>query len=131
MRAAPNRAVLEWFGSRDAGKLHISAVTETELRRGVAILPGGRRRDALADAVDAMVAEDFAHRVLPFDGPAAVAFAAVFAERNAAGHPIDFPDYQIAATARARGAVVATRNVGDLEGYGIVVVNPWDEALAG
>ncbi len=130
MRVVPNRAVLDWFGRRDAGELHISAVTEAELRRGVAILPGGRRRDALADAVDAMVAEDFAHRVLPFDGPAAVAFAAVFAERSAAGRPIGFPDCQIAATARARGAAVATRNVGDFEGCGIVVVNPWDEAHA-
>ena len=127
MRAEPNGAVLDWFGRQDAGELHISAVTEAELRRGVAILPGGRRRDALADAVDAMVAEDFAGRVLVFDGPA----AAVFAERSAAGHPIDFPDCQIAATARVRGAAVATRNVGDFEGCGVVVVNPWDEARDG
>lgn len=128
MRAAPSTAVLDWFGRRDAGDLHISAVTEAELRRGVAILPGGRRRDALADAVDAMIAEDFADRVLAFDGPAAIAFAAVFAGRRALGRPIGFPDCQIAATARARGAAVATRNVEDFEGCGISVMNPWDEA---
>ena len=85
MRAAPSDAVLAWFGRHDAADFHISAVTEAELRRGVAILPEGRRRDALADAIDAMVAEDFADRVLPFDGAAAAAFAAVFAERRASG----------------------------------------------
>lgn len=128
MRAAPNEAVLDWFGRRAASDLHISAVTEAELRRGVAILREGRQRYALTDAIDAMVAEDFTGRVLAFDGPAAVAFAAVFDERRAIGRPISFPDCQIAATARARGAAVATRNVGDFEGCGIDVVNPWDEA---
>jgi len=131
MRAAPSEAVLDWFGRRAASDLHISAVTEAELRRTVAILPGGHRRDALADAIDAMVAEDFADRVLAFDGSAAVAFAAIFAERRASGRPISFPDCQIAATARARGAAVATRNIGDFEGCGIDVVNPWDEATDG
>ena len=131
MRAVPDEAVLEWFGRRTASDLCISAVTEAELRRGVAILPEGRRRDALAEAIDAMVAEDFADRVLAFDGPAAVAFATIFAERHAIGRPISFPGCQIAATARAHGAAVATRNVGDFEGCGIDVVNPWDEATNG
>ena len=131
MRAAPDAGVLDWFGRRAARELHISAVTEAELRRGVAILPEGRRRDALAEAVDAMVAEDFAGRVLAFDGSAAVAFAAVFAERRAIGRPIIFPDCQIAATARSRGATVATRNVEDFEGCGIDVVSPWGGAADG
>ena len=131
MRAAPNHAVLDWFGRRAASDLHISVVTEAELRRGIAILPEGRRRDTLADAINAMVTEDFADRVLAFDGPAAVAFAAIFAERRAIGRPISFPDCQIAATARARGAAVATRNIGDFEGCGIDVVNPWDEPSDG
>ena len=72
-----------------------------------------------------MIAEDFADRVLPFDGSAAVAFAAVFAERRAAGRPIGFPDRQIVATARARGAAVATHNVEDFEGCRVEVMRPW------
>ena len=108
MRPAPARAVLDWFGERDPSALHLSAVSEAELRRGVAILPDGRRRGALKAAIDAMVADDFAGRMLPFDGAAAVAFAAVFAGRRAAGRPISFPNCQIAATARACGAPVYT-----------------------
>ena len=125
MRPAPAQAVLDWFGQQDPAALHLSAVSEAELRRGVAILPVGQRRDALQAAVDAMVAEDFEGRVLPFDSTAAVAFAAIFAERRAAGRPISFPDCQIAATARACGAAVATRNARDFSGCGIELVNPW------
>ena len=125
MRPAPEPAVLDWFGLQDPSILHLSAVSEAELRRGVAILPAGRRQDALRAAVDAMVAEDFAGRVLSFDSVAAVAFASVFAHRRAAGRPISFPDCQIAATARAHGAAVATRNVADFEGCGIEILDPW------
>jgi predicted nucleic acid-binding protein len=124
MRPAPARTVLDWFGQQDPTALHLSAVSEAELRRGVAILPEGRRRGALRAAIDAMVAEDFAGRVLAFDSAAAVAFAAIFAERRAAGRPIGFPDCQIAASARAYGAAVATRNLDDFEGCGITVMNP-------
>ena len=126
MRAAPAPKVLAWFGDQDAMALHLSAVSEAELRRGIAILPEGRRRDALRDALDAMIAEDFEGRVIPFDGAAAVAFAEVFAARREAGRPISFADCQIAGTARARGASVATRNGRDFEGCGVEVVNPWD-----
>ena len=125
MRPTPARAVLDWFGAQDPSALHLSAVSEAELRRGVAVLPEGRRRDTLRAAVDAMVAEDFAGRVLSFDSAAAVAFAAIFAQRQAAGRPISFPDCQIAATARAHGGEVATRNVADFEGCEVTVVNPW------
>ena len=128
MRPAPAQVVLDWFGAQDPSDLHLSAVSEAELRRGVAVLPDGRRRDALRAAVDAMVAEDFAGRVLPFDGAAAVAFAAVFAQRRAAGRLISFPDCQIAATARARSAAVATRDVADFEGCGVEIANPWEGA---
>jgi predicted nucleic acid-binding protein len=125
MRRNPSPAVLAWFGAQDALELHLSAIGEAELRRGAALVPRGQRRDRLVRAIDAMVAEDFAGRVLPFDSAAAVAFAAIFLDRRAAGRPISFPDCQIAATARARGATIATRNVGDFEGCGIRVTDPW------
>ena len=125
MRPAPAPTVLAWFGGKDASALYLSAVGEAELRRGAAILPDGKRRDRLVSEIDAMIMEDFAGRVLPFDSAAAVAFATIFVARRAAGHPISFPDCQIAATARAHGAAVATRNTVDFDGCGIEVVNPW------
>ncbi|KGE05168.1 type II toxin-antitoxin system VapC family toxin [Pseudohaliea rubra] len=125
MRPDPAPAVLAWFGAHKASALYLSAVGEGELRRGAVILPPGRRRRQLLDAIDAMIAEDFAGRVVPFDSAAAAAFAEVFAARQKAGRPISFPDCQIAATARAHGAALATRNVTNFEGCGIPVIDPW------
>ena len=119
--------MLAWFGGQNAVALHLSAVGEAELRRGAAILPDGKRRDRLIAEIDAMIAEDFAGRVLPFDSASAVAFAAIYLERRNAGRPISFPDCQIAATARAHGAAMATRNVADFEGCGVEVVDPWSD----
>ncbi len=127
MRAEPAQAVLDWFGKHDAADLFISAVTEAELRTGVAILPEGQRRDRLQLALDATVDQDFQARVLPFDSSAAKAYAEIAAQRRASGRPIAEADCQIAAIARALGAPVATRNVRDFDGCGIRLVNPWND----
>ena len=126
MRTEPAQIVLDWFGDHDSGDLFISAVTEAELRTGVAILPDGQRRDRLQLAIDAMIYQDFQGRVLPFDSLAAKAYAEIAAQRRAAGHPIAEADCQIAAIARASDAPIAARNVKDFDGCGIRVINPWN-----
>jgi predicted nucleic acid-binding protein len=126
MRIEPAQIVLDWFGNHDAGDLFISAVTEAELRTGVAILPEGQRRDRLQLAIDAMIEQDFQARVLPFDSLAAKAYAEIAAQRRAAGRPIAEADCQIAAIACATDALIATRNVKDFDGCGVRVINPWD-----
>ena len=71
LRPLPDPAVESWVAERPAAELHFSAVGEAELRYGVAILPAGQRRDALALAVEAILREDFEGRILPFDSDAA------------------------------------------------------------
>ncbi len=127
MRIEPAQIVLDWFGKHDAGNLFISAVTEAELRTGVAILPEGQRRDRLQFAIDAMIDQDFQGRVLPFDSFAAKAYAEIAAQRRAAGRPIAEADCQIAAIARALDAPIATRNFKDFDGCGVRVNNPWND----
>ena len=125
MRATPAPSVLNWFSTQDPSTLYLSAVTEAELRTGIAILPAGQRRDGLKAALDATIAEDFEGRILPFDTDAAKTYAEIASMRRAAGRPIADADCQIAAIARASGAVVATRNLRDFEGCGVDLVNPW------
>lgn len=127
MRPEPDPRVLAWLAGQDAGALFITVVTEAELRTGLAVMPGGRRREALGAALEAVLAEDFAGRVLPFEGGAAArAYAVIHATRRSLGRPISMAGAMIAAIARARGLRVATRNVDDFEGTGVEVVNPWD-----
>ena len=126
MRASPDPALLAWFAGHAADTLYLTAVSEAELRTGAAILPAGQRRDRLVGAIDAMIDQDFAGRILSFDSPAARGYAEIAAARRASGKPIMEADCQIAGIARACGAVIATRNVKDFEGCGIEVINPWN-----
>ncbi|GAA5264553.1 toxin FitB [Acidiphilium sp. MT5] len=128
MRAVPETAVERWLADQPGASVFISAITEAELRYGLALMPPGKRRSALAVEIENMLGEDFSDRILPFDSPAAVAFAEIAAERRQAGRPISQADAQIAAIARSRGATLATRNVPDFEGSGVEIINPWSSA---
>ncbi|WP_374426326.1 type II toxin-antitoxin system VapC family toxin [Paracoccus sp. (in: a-proteobacteria)] len=125
LRPAPEKRVVDWLGSFDGRGIYLTTITEAELRLGVAILPAGKRRDGLAEMIDQIIREDFADRILPFDSPAAIAFAAIGASRRAKGRPIAHADCQIAAIAQAAGAKVATRNTPDFADCGIKLINPW------
>lgn len=125
LRSSPEKQVEAWLSVQDGAMVYFTTVGEAELRYGVAILPAGKRRDLISDAIEGMLEEDFRDRILPFDSNAARAYSVIAAERRAAGRPISQFDCQIAAIARAHGAAVATRNTADFEGCGIEVINPW------
>ncbi|MBL8279007.1 MAG: type II toxin-antitoxin system VapC family toxin [Pelomonas sp.] len=125
LRAEPDGLVLRWFSQQHADALFVSAITQAEMLYGAALLPRGRRRAQLEQALQAMFDEEFARRVLPFDGQAAVAYAALVATRRSTGKPISQFDAQIAAIALTHRATLVTRNVDDFNGCGLTVVNPW------
>ena len=104
LRLNPESTVLTWFASN------------------------GKRRAALESAVGAMFNEDFSGRVLPFDSAAAFAYVDIVVTRRARGQPISQFDAQIAAIAKHHAARLATRNVGDFEGCGLALVNPWSKS---
>lgn len=125
MRPAPTPSVAAWIAERDASAMYLTAVSEAELRFGIAILPEGRRRTALEAAMHRWLEIGFAERILPFDSAAARAYAAIAADRRGVGRPIGDADCQIAAISRSRGASLVTRNVRDFEGTGVDVLDPW------
>jgi predicted nucleic acid-binding protein len=125
LRPAPAGQVERWLAAQDGTKVYFTTVGEAELQLRVAILSEGKRRAALTTAIEGLLDEDFRDRILPFDRPAARAYATIAAERRASGRPISQFDCQIAAIARAREATVATRNTSDYEGCGIELIDPW------
>ena len=128
MRPAPDPAIVSWVAERATSSLFLTAVTEAELRFGLAVMPPGKHRDDLATGLERMLETGFANRVLPFDSGAARAYAGIAAARRRRGRPIAQADCQIAAIARARGMAVATRNIRDFEDTGIEIFDPWDGA---
>jgi predicted nucleic acid-binding protein len=125
MLDSPHPEVLAWMDSRPAQEFFVTAVTEAEVRTGIAFLSEGARRRNLADAAERTLGSLFAGRVLPFDSTAARSYADIAAVRRAVGRPISQADCQIAAIARSRGMAVATRNVQDFSGTEIEVIDPW------
>lgn len=123
LRRRPDARVLAWLAAHETD-LAVTTVTVSELLYGAQRLSTGRRRTALLEAIDALV-RDSRDRLLVFDGAAARAAAELRVARDRAGRPTSTEDLMIAAIAQAHGAVVATRNVGDYEGFGVGVVNPW------
>ena len=124
MRPASDRVIAAWVADRATSSLYLTAVSEAELRSGLAIMPSGQRRDGLAAGLERMLRTGFANRVLPFDSGAARAYAEIVAARRRVGRPIPETDCQIAAIARSHGMAVATRNVGDFTDTGIEVIDP-------
>ena len=128
MRPAPDPMIASWVAEQATSSLFMTAVTEAELRFGLAVMPPGKRRDGLATGLERMLKTGFANRVLPFDSGAARAYAGIAASGRRGGRPIAQADCQIAAIARARGMAVATRNVRHFEDMEIEILNPWDGA---
>jgi toxin FitB len=125
MQALPSPRVLEWWSQQQAGELFTTTITLAEILYGIELLPKGKRRDRLLTEAEAMFTEDFAGRILPFDEDAARAFPEIAAGRRVQGCPIAEFDAQIAAIARSRRAILATRNTADFEGCGLRLANPW------
>ena len=125
MRPAPDASVLNWLNTQVAEELWLNSVVVSELLFGIARLPAGARKRQLTYAFAAMLSEDFAGRILPFDLEAAVIYAELAAGGAAKGRPVAMADAQIAAICLAQGAKLATRNLKHFEGLGMVLVNPW------
>lgn len=122
----PAPAVLAWARTQDGPAVFTTAICEAELLYGIALMPDGKRKNALERAVGAMLTTVLAGRVLPFDRDAAREYAPIAADRKRRGRPTGLADMQTAAIARARGAAaVATRNVSHFEGCGVPIINPW------
>lgn len=128
LRASPDPAVVAWVAAQPLNSLFVSAVTQAEMLLGARLLPPGKRRRALEIALSTMFAEDFARRILAFDSAAVPDYVEVVYSRRLAGRPISQFDAQIAAIARHHRSRLATRNLGDFEGCGLELVDPWQFA---
>ena len=126
MRKAPEGAVVDWLDRQPADSVWLSSITVFETRFGLALLPKGRRRNALERAFETVLTDDLANRVLDFDAVAAAAAAQLAADRQKAGRTVDLRDTLIAGIALARRATIATRNTKHFEGLDVPVISPWD-----
>lgn len=120
------RKVKNWVVTQPRENLFITSITQSEILYGIAILPDGKRKQALRESAQAMFVEEFTGQILAFDQKAAVGFAEIAANRKKIGKPISQADAQIAAICLVNNAAIATRNVDDFADCQIKIINPWD-----
>lgn len=131
MRDTVDAGVLCWFSKNTPSTLRTSTVTQAEILTGIALLPSGKRRTALALAAEAMFEQDFDGSCLVFDAAAAKNYALIVAARTRLGMPISTEDAQIAAITLANDLTLVTRNAKDFQSIeGLVQVNPWVSVAA-
>ncbi len=121
----PAPKAMAWVGSLSGGDLFTTAITRGELLYGLYCMPNGRRKADLLQKLALLFEQELAGHILAYDDAAADAHAEIAAARRAQGRPVSLPDAMIAGIARSRGARLATRNIRDFEGCGVVLVDPW------
>lgn len=121
-RREPDARVVGWMTWRPASTLYLSVLTLGELRKGIAGLPAGERRQRLADWLEADLPAYFAGRILPIDAAVADRWGRLLAE---AGRPLPAIDSLLAATAITHGLTLVTRNTRDFQIPGLTVLDPW------
>jgi len=103
-------SVMRWWRQRPVSELCISAITIHELRYGFELLPAGKKRQLLEAWLALKVLPAFAGRIFPLDEAVADMSGRMLAEAKRSGHTAEVADAMIAATARLRGARLATLN---------------------
>lgn len=124
-RPAPDARVLDWLEGLDEDRSFISVVSIAEIRRGVALMDEGRKREALAEWLVRDLPQRFEQRVLPVDEPVALAWGDLMGLAKRRGRGLSSMDGLIAATAIARELTLATRNTKDFQGFGLELFDPW------
>jgi len=117
MKVEPSQTVVSWLNAQKSGALYVSAVSIGELK-----LVCGSCRSANANCGSKKGSRGLfrwpSHSessVLAYDEIAARAYGEIMDFRKEAGRPMNLPDGQIAAIARANSVAIATRNTRDFE----------------
>src|SRR5215470_9988271 len=104
LKPNPHPSVRAWLNEQVAETLYLTSVTLAEILFGIAVLPAGKRRNALTRTPDGLQAL-FGERVLSFDADAARHHAALAVAAHNAGRGFPTPDRYIAAIAASRGFI--------------------------
>ena len=125
-RDRPEPRVVQWLKTQPMTTLFLSAVTIGEIRKGLVVLPQGRRRAELETWFHTDLLSWFRNRILPVTHSVADRWGVLDGQCQLKGTPLNTADGMIAATALEHDLTVVTRNVKDFAGLGVPIFNPWD-----
>jgi predicted nucleic acid-binding protein len=120
-----DKRVDAWLKALPDESLFASVLTFAEIRRGIELLPAGKRRTQLEEWLDDLN-RSFSERLLPVTKAIGDRWAVLSAQAKQRGATVALIDGIIAATALEHNLTIATRNVKDFAGLGVGLVNPWE-----
>ena len=129
-RPRPEKKVLAFIAAQPLDLLYISAVTLSEIRFGIELVPDAARRSDLTDWLTHKVRPMFERRVLPISEDLMFKWRLLVEEGRKAGHTFSQPDLIIAATGQHHGLTVVSRDTTEFVKARVPVLNPWVEVSA-
>jgi len=128
VRPRPDHNVISWLAGVDEDRVYISVISLAEIRRGVELLPAGRRRERLASWLAEELPVRFEERILDIDAQVAATWGVVMARGQKSGMTLGSMEAFVAATAETHDLTLATRNIKDFQRLGISLLDPWQPA---
>ena len=124
MYRTPDKSVVAWLDQQPRTSIWTTSITVLEVRFGLQIIPGGKRRSALIQAFEGVL-DMIDHRVIPFDVSAAQQAGDLMASRHKKGRPGDLRDTMIAGIVLAQHATLATRNTAHFDDISVPLIDLW------
>jgi predicted nucleic acid-binding protein len=128
VRSRPDAQVIDWLRRQDSESLYISIVTIGEIEKGIIKRVQDERAAALRKWLHTEILGEFSDRILPVDLRVALEWGRICGEAERIGKKRPAVDALIAATASVNSLKLVTRNISDMTGMGVPVLNPFTEA---
>jgi predicted nucleic acid-binding protein len=126
IKKQPSQKVVYWSEQQQEHTLYISVLTLGEIQQGITQMIRSKRKTALEKWLDEALLPRFEGRILDISRDVAITWGQVQGEARRQGRPLAVIDSLIAATALTHNLTIATRNVANMQGSGVKLVNPWE-----
>ena len=122
----PRPQVVDFVDALDSDDVYLSVITIGEIAKGIEKLPKSKRKQEL----NAWLKEDllvrFDRKIIPLDTEVLMQWGILIARLELSGTTLPAVDSLIAATTLTHKLTLVTRNVDDIRGTDMEIVNPWE-----
>lgn len=119
----PDDRVIAWLARIDATTAYLSVATIAEIAQGAA--KAGSSGQRFTHWLNDDLIPAYAGRIFDVDADVALVWGTLRGAAMARGRTLSIMDALITATAQVHGLTVVSRNVRDLDGLGVPVLDPW------
>jgi len=122
----PHPKVRSWVESVSPEALYTSVLCLGEIRKGIELLPLGKKRTELEQWLDVGLSGWFGDNLLPVTKAISDRWGIFAARSQQLGKPLGNIDGLLAATGFEHGLTVVTRNTRHFEDLGLKLFEPWN-----